>query len=58
MVNSPSKNVYYGHQVAGPVFLEIAKRIYASGIKDEYTESDKSIMADLPYSKNGNRTQF
>jgi cell division protein FtsI (penicillin-binding protein 3) len=58
VVNSPSKNVYYGHQVAGPVFLEIAERIYASGLKDENTDSDKSINAELPYSKNGNRDEL
>jgi cell division protein FtsI (penicillin-binding protein 3) len=58
VVNSPSGNVYYGHQVAGPVFLEIAKRIYASGIKKEYTENENKIIAELPYSKNGNRQEL
>jgi cell division protein FtsI (penicillin-binding protein 3) len=58
VVNSPSKNVYYGHQVAGPVFLEIAKRIYASDIKKEYAETNNNIIADLPYSKNGNKQEL
>jgi cell division protein FtsI (penicillin-binding protein 3) len=58
VVNSPSGNVYYGHQVAGPVFLEIAKRIYATGIKNERPETDNMLIADLPYSKNGNREEL
>jgi cell division protein FtsI (penicillin-binding protein 3) len=58
VVNSPSKNVYYGHQVAGPVFLEIAKRIYANGFKDENNGSDNTLTVDLPYSKNGYRDEL
>jgi len=58
VVNSPSKNVYYGHQVAGPVFLEIANRIYASNIKKEHVEANNNIIADLPYSKNGNKQEL
>ncbi len=58
VVNSPSKNVYYGHQVAGPVFLELAKRIYALELKDENANSNNKIIADLPYSKNGNRNEL
>lgn len=30
MVNAPSKGVYYGGAVAGPVFKEIADKVYAS----------------------------
>lgn len=30
MVNAPSKGVYYGAAVAGPVFKEIADKVYAS----------------------------
>ena len=45
VVNSPSKNVYYGHQVAGPVFLEIAKRIYASNIKREHVKTNNKKLA-------------
>ena len=32
VVNSPSRNVYYGNMVAGPVFLEIAKKVYATSV--------------------------
>jgi cell division protein FtsI (penicillin-binding protein 3) len=32
VVNSPSSDVYYGNLVAGPVFREIAKKVYATSI--------------------------
>ena len=59
VVNSPSKNVYYGHQVAGPVFLEIAQRIYASNlmIKEKVNKKNR-MLVNMPYSKNGNRSQL
>jgi cell division protein FtsI (penicillin-binding protein 3) len=56
IVNSPSRNVYYGNQVAGPVFLEIAKKVYATAIEMHHpVERNKDEMVDLPFSKNGNR---
>jgi cell division protein FtsI (penicillin-binding protein 3) len=33
MVNGPSKGIYYGALVAGPVFKEIADKVYASSTK-------------------------
>jgi cell division protein FtsI (penicillin-binding protein 3) len=33
MVNAPSKGVYYGAAVAGPVFKEIADKVFASSVK-------------------------
>lgn len=59
VVNSPSRYVYYGNQVAGPVFLEIAKKVYATA-----TDMHPAIHAnngdsiDLPYSKDGNRKEL
>ncbi len=32
VVNSPSKSVYYGNVVAGPIFKEIADKIYATHV--------------------------
>ncbi|MBN1416768.1 MAG: transpeptidase family protein [Bacteroidales bacterium] len=58
VVNSPSKQVYYGNQVAGPVFLEIAKKVYATAVDMHHPiEEEKNVMVDLPYSKNGNRNE-
>jgi cell division protein FtsI (penicillin-binding protein 3) len=35
VVNAPSNSVYYGNQVAGPVFKEIADKVYATGFFKE-----------------------
>jgi cell division protein FtsI (penicillin-binding protein 3) len=59
VVNSPSKNVYYGNQVAGPVFLEIAKKVYATATDmHPALHADRKNMPDLPYSKDGNRQEL
>jgi cell division protein FtsI (penicillin-binding protein 3) len=58
VVNSPSKQVYYGNQVAGPVFLEIARKVYATAVDMHHpVEKIEDVMVDLPYSKNGNRDE-
>ncbi|MBN2274047.1 MAG: transpeptidase family protein [Bacteroidales bacterium] len=58
VVNSPSKQVYYGNQVAGPVFLEIARKVYATSVDmHDPVEKDDGMMVDLPYSKNGHRDE-
>ncbi len=54
IVNSPSKNIYHGNEVAGPVFLEIAKKVYALDMeKENLIVKSKKQIADPPYSKNG-----
>jgi cell division protein FtsI (penicillin-binding protein 3) len=55
VVNSPSKNVYYGNMVAGPVFLEIAKKVYATSINMHQMVARNRDSLDLPYTKTGNR---
>jgi cell division protein FtsI (penicillin-binding protein 3) len=58
VVNSPSKQVYYGNQVAGPVFLEIAKKVYATAVEmHEPVKKSKDLQVELPYSKSGNRDE-
>ena len=60
VVNAPSNDVYYGNLVAGPIFQEIAEKVYATSI--EYhtpinvskPKSDKNI----PASRNGNAEEF
>lgn len=55
VVNAPSSSVYYGNLVAGPVFKEIADKVYATDLemqdKTYYAASEK---VSVPYSKNGN----
>ncbi|MEZ5000809.1 MAG: penicillin-binding transpeptidase domain-containing protein [Bacteroidales bacterium] len=48
VVNAPSNSVYYGNQVAGPVFKEIADKVYATGFFREYPEpAEKTALAPV-----------
>ncbi|MBN2481740.1 MAG: transpeptidase family protein [Bacteroidales bacterium] len=59
VVNSPSRNVYYGNQVAGPVFLEIARKVYATSIEmHPALKAGSNRLAEIPYSKDGNREEL
>jgi cell division protein FtsI (penicillin-binding protein 3) len=59
VVNSPSRYVYYGNAVAGPVFLEIARKVYATSIDlHDAVARQKDSIQDLPYSKTGNRNEL
>jgi cell division protein FtsI (penicillin-binding protein 3) len=59
VVNAPSNAVYYGNVVAGPVFKEIADKVYATtffkDVKDvKNTDEDKNHVALAPDAGNGN----
>lgn len=59
VVNSPSKNVYYGNQVAGPVFLEIARKVYATSVEMHPAMlAKRNNPPKTPYSKDGNREEL
>ncbi|HHJ11091.1 MAG TPA: PASTA domain-containing protein [Bacteroidetes bacterium] len=54
VVSAPSNSVYYGNLVAGPVFREVADKVYVSSLdlqRDYLTYADHTNKA--PYSKNG-----
>ncbi len=56
VVNAPSKHIYYGNLVAGPIFRSVTDRIYVR----EYDMHDNSIEAvqneaQVPFSKSGMR---
>jgi cell division protein FtsI (penicillin-binding protein 3) len=54
VVNAPSRNVYYGNLVAGPIFKEIADKVYATSV-DIHDEVQNVQLADrpkIPVSKN------
>ncbi|MFO7863063.1 MAG: penicillin-binding protein [Salinivirgaceae bacterium] len=57
VVNEPSNSQYYGNAVAGPVFREIADKVYATR-HEMHTPLDQ-VRADIsdlvPYSFSGNR---
>ncbi|MEM7161063.1 MAG: penicillin-binding protein [Bacteroidota bacterium] len=51
LVNNPTKGLYYGNRVAGPVFLEIAEKFYAKNFMIELAEISDEQKA--PISKSG-----
>ncbi|RPH33084.1 MAG: PASTA domain-containing protein [Bacteroidales bacterium] len=52
VVNSPSKSVYYGNVVAGPIFKEISDKVFATS--SEWFPTVKDVeLTDMPTSKNG-----
>ncbi len=59
VVNSPTSDVYYGNLVAGPVFQEIARKVYATSLdlQQELVHGD-GYLAEIPFSKNGRRADL
>jgi cell division protein FtsI (penicillin-binding protein 3) len=55
VVNAPSKDVYYGNLVAGPVFKEIAQKVFATSyeLHDEIISGHSHLKADGPQVKCG-----
>lgn len=54
VINNPSKGKYYGGAVAGPVFKEIADRIYARMNDISYPPpKDSTVGAGIPYANAG-----
>lgn len=54
MVSAPSNSVYYGNLVAGPVFREVADKVYATSLgmqKESLAMAEDPEVA--PYCKNG-----
>jgi len=56
VVNAPSKHIYYGNLVAGPIFRSVTDRIYVR----EYKMHDNNVelaqsQVQVPYSKSGMR---
>ncbi len=54
VVNAPSKEIYYGNVVAGPIFRDITDRIY---VREYELQEDAAVMAEetlqAPISKSG-----
>ena len=57
VVNAPSNNVYYGNLVAGPIFKEIADKVYANSVEIHEELQQQELMAHntIPVSKNGSQ---
>lgn len=60
VVNAPSKNVYYGNLVAGPIFKEIADKVYSTSVnfhREFLAQRDENAI-HLPVSKNGDYSRL
>ena len=54
IVSSPSKSIYHGNEVAGPVFLETARKVHSLDFRYQYADiPEKPVPFDIPYSKDG-----
>lgn len=55
VVNAPSSGTYYGSHVAGPIFKEVADKVYASSIQihDEIHQTENLAVSRIPYAKDG-----
>ena len=59
VVSSPSRSVYYGNLVAGPIFREITDKIYIQDLRMQHAAG--MTLADnsgAPYSKSGFRPEL
>lgn len=57
VINAPSRNVYYGNLVAGPIFKEVADKVYANSLEmhDELDQQKFFASSAIPYSKHGHK---
>jgi len=61
VVKTPSRNVYYGILVAGPVFKEIADKVYATNFEMHDGLSMAQVnqnKKNIPYTKNSSRDEL
>lgn len=60
VVNAPSNSVYYGNLVAGPVFKEIADKVYSTMLDmyDPLVIAEEEYLADAPYTRNGHKEEL
>jgi len=58
VVNAPSRHVYYGNLVAGPIFKEVADKVYANRLEMHAPLDVQKHYAQsaLPYSKHGSKS--
>jgi cell division protein FtsI (penicillin-binding protein 3) len=56
VVNAPSRNVYYGNLVAGPIFEEIANKVYSTSLNAQeklVASRGSDSRPHIPIAKNG-----
>lgn len=58
VVNSPSNSVYYGNMVAGPIFTEIANKIYSNRLELQQEERlAEKVDPRMPVSMSGHANE-
>lgn len=61
VVNAPSQHVYYGNLVAGPIFKEVADKVYANSLEmhEPLTKNTHFLASSaIPYSKHGKKSNI
>jgi cell division protein FtsI (penicillin-binding protein 3) len=60
VVNAPSNDIYYGNLVAGPVFREIANKVYSTQLEMHLPVNSmrKNELSEAPYSKSGSAKEL
>jgi cell division protein FtsI (penicillin-binding protein 3) len=60
VVNAPSNHIYYGNLVAGPVFKDIADKVFARrfDLQKEVPEGEKELLTKTPVSKHGDQSEL
>ena len=58
VITAPSNGIYYANLVAGPVFKEVADKVYAQSIEIQDKNSKPSLAWDTPKMKNGKASDF
>lgn len=59
VVSSPSKSVYYGNLVAGPIFRDITDKIYIKDLNMQGVNQNVTLANEsAPYSKSGKKTEL
>lgn len=58
VVTSPSRSVYYGNLVAGPIFREITDKIYVQDFNLQHEEDLEIAAVDAPFSKSGYKKEL
>ncbi len=56
-IYKPRKNGYFGGTVAGPVFRELADKVYATNPKFHRFTSNFTVTQTIPYAKNGSKIE-
>lgn len=60
VVNAPNRNSYYASHVAGPIFKEIADKVYSTSIEihDDLKDEETDSYTKLPVAKNGHQADL